>query len=291
MTEGAKISIGRDVGNDVVLNDRKISKEHATVIWENGEFSVIDLDSTNGTFVNEGRITGQVPLGNGDQISIGKFTLKYIDKKKPADDISSKVTQVEELDVPEKHQDIQVDDLKTKIYKLPQDDSIALVEEPPQKPATGRVEKVETIISDPQPADDLLKMVRTPSEDGVVNKEETDMAEAIYVLVEKLNQAQSAAENLGSSWQTTRANLEELKDRLETTSEKLAKMQAESLNSGFIDTVDRLITKPNDVTSLVKLAEHAELLRARLEGFNIATETLHDVAADLEKEINQIPGG
>jgi hypothetical protein len=39
------------------------------------------------------------------------------------------------------------------------------------------------------------------------------------------------------------------------------------------------------------LAEHAELIRARLEGFNIATETLHDVAAELEKEINQIPGG
>jgi pSer/pThr/pTyr-binding forkhead associated (FHA) protein len=58
------ITIGRnEAHNDIVVHDNKVSRNHLQMIMDDsGNFSVMDLNSTNGTYVNDRRIVGEVPL-------------------------------------------------------------------------------------------------------------------------------------------------------------------------------------------------------------------------------------
>lgn len=65
------IHLGRHLSNDVVVNDKRVSRYHAELRYEHGQFVLYDLGSTNGVGVN-GVLTHQpVPLKNNDLISIG----------------------------------------------------------------------------------------------------------------------------------------------------------------------------------------------------------------------------
>ncbi len=65
------ISIGRDPGNSVVINDPQISRQHARITPQGGLMVLEDLGSTNGTTVNGLRITGAHTLAHGDEIGLG----------------------------------------------------------------------------------------------------------------------------------------------------------------------------------------------------------------------------
>ncbi len=72
-TNGLKI--GRGTDNDLILPDEQASRHHA-IVWEaQGVTYIRDQGSTNGTFVNQRRITSAVPLRPGDQIQIGRTVL------------------------------------------------------------------------------------------------------------------------------------------------------------------------------------------------------------------------
>jgi hypothetical protein len=64
------LAIGRDPENEIVLDDRRVSRKHAEVRLRLGRYTLYDLQSTNGTYVN-GRRVAEVVLGDGDRISIG----------------------------------------------------------------------------------------------------------------------------------------------------------------------------------------------------------------------------
>jgi hypothetical protein len=67
----AVIHIGRHLTNDVVVNDKRVSRHHAEIRFEHGQFVLYDLGSTNGVGIN-GVLTRQpVPLKNNDIISVG----------------------------------------------------------------------------------------------------------------------------------------------------------------------------------------------------------------------------
>lgn len=70
--ENSDISIGREVGSDVFVNDVEISRRHAHLILQAGNYVLEDLGSTNGTFVNGERLTGQRILRPGDTITLGE---------------------------------------------------------------------------------------------------------------------------------------------------------------------------------------------------------------------------
>ena len=76
------ITIGRATVNDVCLPDTKrlISSRHAQIRRIGGDFVLIDVESTNGTMLNEQRLMAgkEHPLHQGDRIRIGHFTI-YID--------------------------------------------------------------------------------------------------------------------------------------------------------------------------------------------------------------------
>jgi FHA domain/von Willebrand factor type A domain len=68
-------SIGRARANDITLDDLAVSAQHCRIRPEEGRFVLLDLDSTNGTFVNERRVSAS-PLVEGDLIRIGDTTLQ-----------------------------------------------------------------------------------------------------------------------------------------------------------------------------------------------------------------------
>jgi pSer/pThr/pTyr-binding forkhead associated (FHA) protein len=75
LTKDAKITIGRHPGNDIVIDNLAVSGYHAAVAYEEDTGWVIsDLDSKNGTFVNDQKV-GNNSLAHKDAISIGKHIL------------------------------------------------------------------------------------------------------------------------------------------------------------------------------------------------------------------------
>lgn len=65
------ISIGRDPGNQVVINDPQVSRQHARITPQGGLMVLEDLGSTNGTSVNGLRISAPHTLAHGDEIGLG----------------------------------------------------------------------------------------------------------------------------------------------------------------------------------------------------------------------------
>lgn len=66
----SRASIGRTVGNDLVIDDARVSRRHALLEWAHGEWRVSDLGSTNGTWVN-GQQVRLARLDDGDELELG----------------------------------------------------------------------------------------------------------------------------------------------------------------------------------------------------------------------------
>ncbi len=73
----ARTSIGRRPANDIHLDNLAVSGDHAQIVKIGNDFYVEDLESTNGTLVND-EPTKKHLLQNGDVIEFGKFQLKYV---------------------------------------------------------------------------------------------------------------------------------------------------------------------------------------------------------------------
>ncbi len=65
-------TLGRDITNDIVLNDRETSRHHLRLMRSGDTMTIEDLGSTNGTFVNGKRVSGVTSLQNGDMIGLGE---------------------------------------------------------------------------------------------------------------------------------------------------------------------------------------------------------------------------
>ena len=75
-----EIIIGRSPDLAVTIDDRVVSRQHARIIFQEGQFYLEDLDSSNGTYLNGLLIEQRVPINSGDQISLGKriiLTFEY----------------------------------------------------------------------------------------------------------------------------------------------------------------------------------------------------------------------
>ena len=71
-----RIYIGRTGDNDIVLENRGVSRKHAIIEFNDNAAVIIDNESLNGTFVNNRRVTEEI-LRDNDTITIGKYTLIY----------------------------------------------------------------------------------------------------------------------------------------------------------------------------------------------------------------------
>lgn len=71
-----EIIIGRDPACDFHLDDETVSLRHCKIVFHHNQWWVQDLDSTNGSFLNEVLTEGSIILADGDQLRLGKAILK-----------------------------------------------------------------------------------------------------------------------------------------------------------------------------------------------------------------------
>jgi pSer/pThr/pTyr-binding forkhead associated (FHA) protein len=71
-----RVTIGRSDRVTVPVNDVYVSDEHALIAEDEGSWTVRDLGSTNGTYLNGAKVTQPTPLAAGDQVRIGKTRIE-----------------------------------------------------------------------------------------------------------------------------------------------------------------------------------------------------------------------
>jgi eukaryotic-like serine/threonine-protein kinase len=87
-----EFTIGKGAGNDIVVEDASVSRSHATLRWDEGTWLVFDHGSKNGSFVNDRRVSGKVPLRPGDVLLLGKTQLSIVLGPEPPGQLEDTVT-------------------------------------------------------------------------------------------------------------------------------------------------------------------------------------------------------
>ena len=80
-----KIDIGRDPGCEISLNDPSVSRRHANLTRIFSDYYVEDLDSTNGTILNQRNVKKHL-LKHGDVLQVGNFELHFRDEEQETSD-------------------------------------------------------------------------------------------------------------------------------------------------------------------------------------------------------------
>ena len=74
-----EVTIGRVKGNDVVLPKGNVSKRHSRIVVKDGKFIIVDLKSTNGTYVNGRKINAPQVIKDTDKVYIGDFIICVVE--------------------------------------------------------------------------------------------------------------------------------------------------------------------------------------------------------------------
>ncbi len=81
---GGRSTLGRDATNNIIVDDDSVSLVHARLVEKNGEWRVLNLLSTNGTWVNDRKVSDGV-LRDGDTVCFGQaaFVFHIVGKRRP----------------------------------------------------------------------------------------------------------------------------------------------------------------------------------------------------------------
>jgi phosphoserine phosphatase RsbU/P len=88
--EQDRMVLGRHPDCDIVLDSASVSRQHAQLLREGGQYFIEDLHSRNGTFVNGRIIQGRHPLGDGDRVKICDLSFVFYTNQ-PAPNLSGLV--------------------------------------------------------------------------------------------------------------------------------------------------------------------------------------------------------
>jgi pSer/pThr/pTyr-binding forkhead associated (FHA) protein len=77
--EQSVLTIGRDPTNNLVIDDKRVSRRHARFERDDAGFYIHDLESTNGTYLNQQRISGAQLLRNNDEVWVGDRVIVFRD--------------------------------------------------------------------------------------------------------------------------------------------------------------------------------------------------------------------
>ncbi|UCH21957.1 MAG: FHA domain-containing protein [Deltaproteobacteria bacterium] len=115
-TEKEVITIGRNVKNDIQIDNLSVSKQHAKIVKNQGKYFLEDLNSTNGTYLNEKKVSKE-KLTNNDTITIGKHTLVAILEKQKLENSDPEMINDTMMLTTEKHKQMLEKQKKVKSKK------------------------------------------------------------------------------------------------------------------------------------------------------------------------------
>jgi pSer/pThr/pTyr-binding forkhead associated (FHA) protein len=115
------VSIGRSEDCDIVLNDKKSSRKHALILRSDSKFTIQDLNSHNGTIVNEEKIKER-DLSSGDKIQIANTIIEFSVNHSNYSEIKKDFLSVSDIDKEEAFASLSLDD-SNKNYQKEKDAS------------------------------------------------------------------------------------------------------------------------------------------------------------------------
>ncbi len=89
---GETTYLGRKFDNDIVIHDENVSRKHAKIYYESGQFVIYDKHSLSGTLVNSKKINRCV-LFSGDVISLGSVEIMFVDNDQRLKEIETAPTK------------------------------------------------------------------------------------------------------------------------------------------------------------------------------------------------------
>ncbi|HLS65060.1 MAG TPA: FHA domain-containing protein [Ruania sp.] len=95
LLDAPRVTAGRDPAADIFLDDVTVSRKHAEFTGEAGQFTVRDVGSLNGTYVNRSRID-EGTLQAGDEVQIGKFRLTFHPSPRRGEDAAAPAPSAEQ---------------------------------------------------------------------------------------------------------------------------------------------------------------------------------------------------
>jgi pSer/pThr/pTyr-binding forkhead associated (FHA) protein len=290
INDNATTSIGREPLNDIVLLNKKVSKQHAIIFWKEHGFAIADQGSTNGTLLNGSRITEQKTLKDGDRIEIGDFVLSfYYLGEKPIEEFKTRLLTKKEVEGVGK---------TTGGLHLPTEKLTEMEELPTMITPSDAVELSLTRVLPPIQAEqkEATPPEIVPAEEAQPRARETVMLEqpkafasidqAFNELLSKQTQiAQATAQALKEKGQATQANLIALVGQFGTVTREISDFEKQTTGTKLAEILDKLTRNPNDVTLLVELASHSDLIRSLIKDCSRHAATLNKIKQELEIEL------
>ena len=94
-----QVMIGRSPDVEIVINEQSVSRQHAKCIIEENQIIIEDLNSSNGTYINNEKLSSRVHLKDGDIVRLGTVLLKYFSADNIENLIHDKIYRMATIDV------------------------------------------------------------------------------------------------------------------------------------------------------------------------------------------------
>jgi|JI10StandDraft_1071094.scaffolds.fasta_scaffold06697_5 pilus assembly protein CpaF len=134
--EKEEVTIGRLAGNDIVLNKGNVSKYHSRIVLKDGKYIVVDLKSTNGTFVNGKKIGAPQVVRPSDKIYVGDYIINVEAPEEGAEDGGDETGYApddEEEQQDEEYEEDAADEEEAQDEEPPEDEEYEEEEEAPEE--------------------------------------------------------------------------------------------------------------------------------------------------------------
>jgi diguanylate cyclase (GGDEF)-like protein len=96
--ESSEVTLGRGINAEIVIDEQSVSRQHAQITMEDDRVILQDLNSSNGTFVNDKRITAPCDLHDQDVLRLGTILIKYFAQDNIDSIIQDKIYRMATID-------------------------------------------------------------------------------------------------------------------------------------------------------------------------------------------------
>ncbi len=329
--DGRDIAIGRSPTCDVMLeDDQLVSRRHALLRFNGAEYTIVDLGSSNGTFLNEEETHEETPLRDGDLIGIGEYEILYSTSAPISHDDSQAAAQVTQ-DVSGARPELEAAPepapepepapviASEPEWPEPEEAKMATVMQQPDESARERVTAPPAPEPAPaQPQQPQVPPVETPAmlaeetrppadtrpnRSGEALPDPRATATNLEAIRTQLGQASTLLLRLDEETrvsETRRAALQATRDELATILERqsggsLPAMSSDGENSGLLAMVRKAADNPRDLDNVMQLSQHAGEIAAALAAKQApsgssASPELLSQLAGLKKRLDEVLG-